>query len=519
MKCMVCVSVLCFAIDVDHLMIMAFPPLHEYEATISMFHLTLYSFLSFKEGGNLYHNGRDEKERQRYEESLSRMTLSCKQLEKAKNNPNAKAFFAREPDESNGFDRMWVSAIDNACVNNLVGVFRDYGVQFALNFGEWNDQSPADAYRSIEDVAAYKARKVYEVTGLPCIAVATSFEVDAIKQSKPSGPAGPGAGNRNQFAGLSSRVSTGYKFNKIGDHVDQLVDALIPASDASRLTTFKSVLCFYDGGGGDADGDDEDETETQLFDYGECDVDLALSSSVRAFVPISSAIKEMCETLQLAYNLEYQTWLKKKVRAALGNIGGASLKLRDRVLKEANVLPNEIIDVSSFMDSKIDVNLMEECGDELSKRFIDMKPTKILTVATTGLIIALPMAKFLQVPVVYARKERSVVMASTYQAPYSSKTVGKNRELIVSKKHIDPEDRILIVDDFLSSGSSQEALLRIVADAGATAVGVGVLIEKTYDSGRQYLSGFNVKVESMIRVASVKNEMIQIMEEDGFDDI
>ena len=113
---------------------------------------------------------------------------------------------------------------------------------------------------------------------------------------------------------------------------------------------------------------------------------------------------------------------------------------------------------------------------------MDSRPTKILTVATTGLVIALPMAKYLQVPVVYARKERNVVMADTYKAAYSSKTVGKNRELLVSKSHLDEDDRVLIVDDFLSGGSSQVALLRIVNEAGATAVGVGVLSENPSSS-------------------------------------
>ena len=126
------------------------------------------------------------------------------------------------------------------------------------------------------------------------------------------------------------------------------------------------------------------------------------------------------------------------------------------------------------------------------------------------------MAKYLQVPVVYARKERSVVMSDTFHATFSSKTMGKNRELLVSKNHIDADDRILIVDDFLSSGSSQEALLRIVAEAGATAVGVGVLMEKAYDAGRQALSGYDVDVKSLVRVASVKDGVITLVEEEGF---
>jgi xanthine phosphoribosyltransferase len=225
----------------------------------------------------------------------------------------------------------------------------------------------------------------------------------------------------------------------------------------------------------------------------------------------------MMRTLELTFGLDYQRWIKGRVDEGTAGLGTAGVKLRDKVLKEGKVLPNDIIDVSAFMDSQIDVNLMDECARELSDRIMQLKPSKILTVATTGLVIALPMARYLQVPVVYARKERSVVMADTFKAAYSSKTVGKNRELMISKSHIDPDDRILIVDDFLSSGASQEALLRIISDAGATAVGVGVLLEKVYDSGRQSLSGFNVPILSLCRIASVQGGVIQLLEEDGYD--
>lgn len=101
-------------------------------------------------------------------------------------------------------------------------------------------------------------------------------------------------------------------------------------------------------------------------------------------------------------------------------------------------------------------------------------------------------------------------MAEAYHAAYSSKTVGANRELLVSKSHLDAEDRVLIVDDFLSSGSSQEALLRIVSDAGAQVIGVAVLVEKQYDRGRKSLSGYNVKVESLVSVKNVKEGTITL---------
>lgn len=428
-------------------------------------------------------------------ERLSKIGISSERLEKARLSQKAKSYFSRPPDEVEGFDRMWVSAIDNVCFNNLVGVMRNCGIQFADNFGDWIDGSEEDGLHSIEDIASFKARQVYQVTGLPCVASRTSFEIEPIPTTS-SGPKSVGQSN--------PRVTSGYKFNDVGNHVDYIISALKPLSEPSRVTRFRTCLCYYDG-------------EVEIYDYGICDVDIYFATSLRTFIPMSSAISELCKTLQLTFGLDYQRWLTAgSDQKGIGS-GSASVKLRDRVLKDGRVLPNSIIDVSSFMDSMVDVNLMDDCALELVNRFADLKPSKILTVATTGLVIALPMAKYLNVPCVYARKERNIVMADTFRAGYASKTVGKSRELLVSKCHLDEEDRVLVVDDFLSSGSSQEALLRIVAESGATAVGVGVLLEKVYESGRRALSGFDVPIHSLCRVASVKEGVIQIVEEDGFD--
>ena len=107
-------------------------------------------------------------------------------------------------------------------------------------------------------------------------------------------------------------------------------------------------------------------------------------------------------------------------------------------------------------------------------------------------------------------------MSDAWIASFSCKTVGKNRELLVSKKHLDPEDRVLVVDDFLSSGASQEALLRIISDSGAKAVGLGTLLEKSYDAGRQSLSGYDIPIESLVKIASVANGIITLEEEEGY---
>jgi len=446
-----------------------------------------------------------------YTQSLSTIQIHSPRLTNAAQNPKSKAYFSRPPDTNEGCDTMWASAIDTPCINNLVGVFHNYGVQFADNFGDWMNGCEADKFRTIEDIASYKARLVYNVTGLPCIASRTSFEVEPIRTSMTTTNPLPVTAPNNP------RVTSGYRFNDITDDVEYILEALKPQSDPTRVTRFKSCLCFYDG-------------QMEVYDYGTCDVDIYYSNTLRTYIPMDSAIHEMCSTLQLSLGLVFQKWLKEQIQesalvpgsgqasSSLKSKFKASIKLRDRVLKDGRVLMNDIIDVSGFMDSCVDVNLMDECGDELSQRFMNHKPNKILTVATTGLVIAIPMAKYLQVPVVYARKERSIVMADTFTASYSSKTVGQKRELLVSKNHITPEDRILIIDDFLSSGSSQEALLRIVSDAGAETVGIGVLLEKVYESGRKALSGYDVPVESLVRVASVSDGVMTLVEEEGFDD-
>ena len=306
-------------------------------------------------------------------ERLSWIKLKSNRLEKARGNEKAEAYFKREPNEIEGFDQMWVSAIDNACTNNLKGVFRNYGVEFADNFGDYLDQSDEDGYRSIEDLASFKARQVYEVTGLPCIASRTSFEIE------PEPPRGGTDSRGMPLRGkVNQRALSGYRFNDVGDHVDYIVEALKPHSEPTRVTRFKTCLCYYDG-------------ENEFFEYGELDCDIFYANSLRTYIPVSVAIDNMCKTLQLTVGLEYQQWMRKLMQEALGEskTNKARMNLRDRVLKEGRVLPNDIIDVSAFMDSKVDVNLMDECASDLANRFSKHRPTKILTVATTGTFILL----------------------------------------------------------------------------------------------------------------------------------
>lgn len=295
---------------------------------------------------------RQEKE---FLERLSKLGIKSRRLEKARNNHKAKAYFStKEPNPLEGYDTMWVSAIDSACFHNLRGNFRNYGIEFCDNFGDWQDGSVEDGIDfTIEEIASYKARQVYEVTGLPCIASRTSFEIEPVYIESGASVYGPGSKTQQN---QNPRVLSGYRFNDIGMHVDYICEALKLLSEPTRVTRFKSCLCYYDG-------------EMEVFDYGVCDVDLYFSNSLRTFIPMAQAINELTNTLQITFNLEYQKWLRKRVDEVAGSYGGASLKLRDRVLKEGKVLPNDIIDVSAFMDSKVDVNLMDDCAKELVSFF------------------------------------------------------------------------------------------------------------------------------------------------------
>jgi len=458
---------------------------------------------------------KEEEEDIKWEQKMANCQVTSKRLEKARTNPaKAEPYFQRPPDDLQGYDTMWVCAIDNACYKNLAGVFCNYGIQFADNFGDYVNMAPDDEKFSIDDLACYKARQIYDVTGLPVIASQTSFEIEPVPSVNNNNNNNNHNNNKNTKGMTNSRqpntnnnnnprVSSGYWFNTINENVDYMIEALKPVSAPNRRTLWRTCLCYYDG-------------EVELYEFSSLECDIHWATSLRTFIPVCQAINQICKTLQLTFGLEYMKWLTTAQSAsAMSRTGRGTAQLRDRVLKDGKVLPNNIIDVSAFMDSMVDVNLMDDCAQELSERFLEYKPTKILTVATTGLVLALPLAKYLQIPVVYARKERNAVMADTYTASYRSQTVGKEGLLLVSKSHLVEEDRILVVDDFLSSGAAQEALLRIISDAGAKAVGIGVLLEKVYGKGRLFLSGFNLPIHSMCRVSSVQGGVIQVMEEEG----
>jgi len=172
--------------------------------------------------------------------------------------------------------------------------------------------------------------------------------------------------------------------------------------------------------------------------------------------------------------------------------------LKERILKDGKVLGGGILKVDSFMNHQIDPILMKEIGEEFSRIFADTRPTRILTAETSGIAPALAAGMCLAVPIVFARKNKPVTMArKDYREWAASRTHGGKVELVVSCEYLDSGDRVLILDDFLATASTLSALVRLTESSGATVVGIGTVIEKSFEGGRKVLSGVTCPVISL----------------------
>lgn len=185
--------------------------------------------------------------------------------------------------------------------------------------------------------------------------------------------------------------------------------------------------------------------------------------------------------------------------------------LKDRVRKDGKNLGNGILKVDSFINHQVDPLLMDACGAELADRFRHLKPAHILTAEISGIAPALMTAFHLGIPVVYARKVKPVTMPDqVFLTLAPSHTKGRMVELILSPETITPGEKLVIIDDFLASGMTILGLARLAEAAGAKVVGIGALLEKTFEKGRENLREMNVPVESLVRITSMDDGAIEI---------
>jgi xanthine phosphoribosyltransferase len=183
--------------------------------------------------------------------------------------------------------------------------------------------------------------------------------------------------------------------------------------------------------------------------------------------------------------------------------------LKARILAEGQNLGRGILKVDGFINHQVDPGLMLEVGKELAARFADTGATKVLTAEISGIAPAVMTALALNVPVVYARKTKPVTMTDpVYVEAAPSHTRGIDTFLMVSPEFLNPGDRILIIDDFLASGQTIDALVRLVRHAGAELVGIGALIEKGFEGGRERLAHLDVPVAALAVIASMEDGQI-----------
>lgn len=188
--------------------------------------------------------------------------------------------------------------------------------------------------------------------------------------------------------------------------------------------------------------------------------------------------------------------------------------LKKRIAEEGQNLGDGILKVDPFINHQVDPILMDACGRALADLFRAVNPTKVLTAEISGIAPALMTAKYLDVPVVYARKHKPVTMPDTvYLTVAPSHTKGRMVELIVSPEYLANGERVLIIDDFLASGATIAGLVRLAQTAGATLVGIGALIEKTFEGGRDLLSYLDVPVEALVKIDSLDDGQIIFAED------
>jgi len=178
--------------------------------------------------------------------------------------------------------------------------------------------------------------------------------------------------------------------------------------------------------------------------------------------------------------------------------------LKQRIRTDGVVKGTEVLKVDSFLNHQMDVALFAEMGKEFKRRFAGCDVNKILTIEASGIGVACVTAQFFDCPVVFAKKSKSSNLADDlYVTRVESFTHGNVNNVIVSKQYLGPEDKVLIIDDFLANGAALDGLMDLVAQAGAQLVGAGIVIEKAFQPGGDRIRAKGIKVESLARVKAM----------------
>ena len=186
--------------------------------------------------------------------------------------------------------------------------------------------------------------------------------------------------------------------------------------------------------------------------------------------------------------------------------------LEERIKKDGIVKPGNVLKVDSFLNHQMDIALLNEIGREFHRRFADKPITKVLTIEASGIAIAYPVANEFGVPLVFAKKSKSVnIEGDMYVAEVESFTHKNKNQVIVSKKFLSAEDHVLIIDDFLANGCALQGLISIAEGAGATIEGLGIAVEKGFQIGGRVIRNLGYRLESLAIVDAMDAETGEIV--------
>ncbi|MBP9989130.1 MAG: xanthine phosphoribosyltransferase [Ruminococcus sp.] len=181
--------------------------------------------------------------------------------------------------------------------------------------------------------------------------------------------------------------------------------------------------------------------------------------------------------------------------------------LEDRIKKDGQIFPGNVLKVDSFLNHQVDVALLNEIGKEFYRLFKDNGVNKIFTIEASGIGIACIVAQYFDVPVVFAKKSKTKnIAADVYSTKITSYTHGKTYDVIVSQDFLNEGDKILIIDDFLANGCALNGLIDLIESAGAEIVGAGIVIEKAFQEGGKIIRDKGIRVESLARVESMGDD-------------
>lgn len=189
--------------------------------------------------------------------------------------------------------------------------------------------------------------------------------------------------------------------------------------------------------------------------------------------------------------------------------------LQERIRQEGLILSDTVLKVDSFLNHQVDTELALQIGQEFKKLFGHQPITKVITIEASGIQFAMATAIALGVPFIYAKKKKAVTAEAVYSAPVHSFTRQEDYLVSVSQKYLGPDDKVLIVDDFLATGAALVGLVDIVKEAGAELLGVGCVIEKSFQEGRSLLENRGIEVHALARIASMSPGEIHFIDNES----